>query len=931
MKKPLLLLLLSFLVVGSFAQIMTSPIQNNGFENWNVSYFSDPLYYQTSNDQGFAKGQLTSPNVYISSFSHSGNDAIQLITVQNGSNIVGGFFANGDPSNASGGIPYTDRPTALTGYYTSNIQTGDTALVLVIFKSQGQVISQNMLKLTGYVNTYTAFSLPISFFSSATPDSVIIGATSSNLLNGNGIPGSTITYDDFAFTGVNEQPTQLNGGFEAWVNHSITTPYNWFTSDSTFQTTDSHSGQYAIMTKSELQQPGHGGNNSSPINPGSVSTGQWINTSANTGYYRGQPDSLKTDTLVGWYKYFPSGVDTAYAMISLSKNGVQLGYGAFVPLVAASNYTFFKLPYQSSIAPDSVTVTFSSSKWDATVANAGSTLYLDDVYFTSQFLHINVATNNVQCYNTASGSANVTIKGGNATGFEFLYTDNGASYLQTYLPNLTSLAAGTYSLTVTDANSVTATTTFEITQPNALMANVSTTSTGCQNATGTAMVTPSGGTSAYTATWSNTASGVSISSLSAGAYTVTVTDANSCSVSTVALVNNTGAATLVPTIQNVLCNGNATGSVTIMPTGGTPVFSYAWSNDSTNASMSNLSAGNYYVTVTDAASCISLTEVTITEPSAINAFLYFANPTCASSKDAYIVAQVTGGNVGVGYIYNWSGSTIATDSIYAIGAGTYTVTITDANACQITATQTITAPQPVTANFFTLSNLACYGDSTTLFAIANGGSFNYSYSWGANLGTASSVSNVKAGTYTLTVTDDNGCFGVATTTINQPAQLQVTVGSSTDSVYAIANGGIPAYNYTWAFGSSSISHNGISAGVYDTIANIILGSTYTVTVSDLNGCLVSGTTSLTTNGILNASTKTQLTVYPNPTASQIFVATGTEVATKVEIADVLGNSVMTVVPNAYTTSLDIHALKSGIYFVRVQLKGGMQTMSIVKQ
>ncbi len=206
-------------------------------------------------------------------------------------------------------------------------------------------------------------------------------------------------------------------------------------------------------------------------------------------------------------------------------------------------------------------------------------------------------------------------------------------------------------------------------------------------------MTVSGGTSPYTYAWSNSATTQDLANVGAGTYTVTVTDANACTKTVSATVSNTGGPSLSKTQVNVLCNGNSTGSIDLTVTGGTSPYTYAWSNSATTQDISNLAAGTFTVTVTDANACTAVISTTITQPSALALSSTQVNVLCNGNATGSIDLTVSGGTSP--YTYAWSNSA-TTQDISNLTAGTYTVTVTDANACTKTLSATITQPSALT-------------------------------------------------------------------------------------------------------------------------------------------------------------------------------------------------------------------------------------------
>ncbi|MEZ4884886.1 MAG: SprB repeat-containing protein [Chitinophagales bacterium] len=172
-------------------------------------------------------------------------------------------------------------------------------------------------------------------------------------------------------------------------------------------------------------------------------------------------------------------------------------------------------------------------------------------------------------------------------------------------------------------------------------------------------------------------------------FSVTVTDGNGCSSTCTTTATVTNPPILTPNNDALLCNGDSNGTVSVGVSGGSPTFNYAWSTGGNAASITNLSAGTYTVTVTDASNCVTTATATVTEPSTLGVVLNPSNVTVKHGYDGSITTSVTGGTPN--YAYEWSnGETTA--NLSALSAGTYTVTVTDFNDCTQTAEVTITQP-----------------------------------------------------------------------------------------------------------------------------------------------------------------------------------------------------------------------------------------------
>ena len=364
-----------------------------------------------------------------------------------------------------------------------------------------------------------------------------------------------------------------------------------------------------------------------------------------------------------------------------------------------------------------------------------------------------------------------------------------------------------------------------------ILSNTNVSCNGGSNANATATMT--GGTPNYTFAWSNGQTTSTATGLSFGTYTVTVTDANGCSSVTTVSISQPTALSSVPSQTNVTCNGG-TGSACVTPGGGTPAYTYAWSPSGGNSSCATgLSAGNYTVTVTDANGCTSFSAFTITQPTAVTAVPSSANVSCNGGTNGS--ASVTAGGGAGGYSYLWSSSQ-TTSSVTGLSAGNYTITVTDANGCTRTTPFTITQPTVLTASTSIVNNASCFGTSNGS-AIANGagGTAPYGYSWNsAPVQNTQTANNLPAGTYSVIVTDANGCTTPSSATITQPVAITLSsttamasCGQSNGTATVTATGGTGTYSYLWL---------GVNPAQTTQTLNNVPGGTYNAVVTDANGC-----------------------------------------------------------------------------------------------
>ncbi len=447
---------------------------------------------------------------------------------------------------------------------------------------------------------------------------------------------------------------------------------------------------------------------------------------------------------------------------------------------------------------------------------------------------------NVLCNGACNGTATNTVTGGTAP-YTFTWSPATPNATVGNVNSASGLCSGTYTINVTDASGCTGSNTITITQPTVLSAIQSQVNILCNGGTGSASVVASGGTAPYTYAWSPSGgNGPTSTPITVGNYTCTITDANGCVTTSTFLITQPPALTVTTSQVDILCNGG-TGSGTVVVGGGTPGYSYAWAPFGGNAATATgLTAGPYTCTATDANGCTIVANITITQPAVLTTAFSQVDELCNGGNTASAIVIPAGGTPAYGYSWAPSGGNGATAS--GLSVGTYTCTITDANGCVITQSFTITQPTAIVITP-TEVDAHCGQADGSASATVVGGTGAYSYNWMPGNVNAQNLTNVVGGTYTVTVTDANGCIAVDSITINNlngvvggigPVSNVGCFGQATGVINITATGGNPNYTYSWL---PNISVNNNATGVP--------AGTYQITVTDANGCTSTVTVTIT--------------------------------------------------------------------------------------
>ena len=552
---------------------------------------------------------------------------------------------------------------------------------------------------------------------------------------------------------------------------------------------------------------------------------------------------------------------------------------------------------QSGLGPGVYTLTLADSN-SCSISQTFTLAQPDDISVSAVISNYNGFE--ISTTGASNGSINITAIGGFlSTGASYSYnwsTTNGSG-LDNSAEDQSGLSAGTYTVVVTDSNNCTETKVYKLDEPDQLgfssiISNFSGFEISCFGADdGSISITPSGGSGTYTYDWStNNGSGLTQgqqnqTGLGSGTYSLTITDSNGNNISQNFVIDEPRVLNLSSTISDynnfeVSCFGGADGEIDITVGGGTGQYTYNWSASNNGAGIVNgqqdqtgLSAGTYTVIIVDENNCEISRSFTLNSPDQISIISSKSdyngfNVSCKESIDGTIDLTVSGGYLATGssYTYSWStnngsGLSPTNKNQSGLSAGTYTVVATDDNGCSITQDIEIIEPNILSIseiisdyNGFQISE-AGENDGSINVSIA-GGTSNYTYVWSTLDGSGLSVNSedqnsLTAGTYSVIITDTNGCIISKEYALTEPKELLISLdndaykndvfcyGDSTASIKVdITQGSIAPYTYsisgtTYLNENYSQSFESISTLTY-TFTNLTAGS-YSITINDANG------------------------------------------------------------------------------------------------
>lgn len=567
-------------------------------------------------------------------------------------------------------------------------------------------------------------------------------------------------------------------------------------------------------------------------------------------------------------------------VVSITTTGTLLTCNGGCTGIANANPTGGTIPYTYtwSPAPGSGQGTPTASSlcpgpYTVTVQDASGCINTNTITFVNPpAISVTSTITNPSCNGSCNGIINVTATGGTGP-LSYTWTPVPGGGQGT--PNATGLCAGVYSLDIRDANNCLSSQTFTVVDKTAITATftpVSPSTCGGTNGSITAFV--SGGSNPYSYTWTPTAQTTSVlTNVGAGAYTLTVVDAASCTQTFVVTLSDPTGPTVTVTSSSITCAGVCNGSATVTVVGTNPInINWAFPISSTNSVVTGLCQGTFAVNVSDATNCLISQTLSIAAPPTFSLNPVVINPKCGVACDGTITTLPAGATPP--FSFTWTPGAVNSPTLSNICGGTYTANIVDANNCPFTQTFVVTQPSSITVTFTkrdALCNGACTG---TVTATPSGGTGPYTYSWtpvGSFPGSIlNNIINLCANIYTVTVTDANNCTTTATVQISEPSPLTGTLtvqdalcnSQCNGSATVTAGGGTPNYGYSWT-----------SSAVTTSVITGLCAGNYSNTITDANGC------TLTQSFVINSPTGITVTLTPsNPNCNGACTGSITTIA-----------------------------------------------------
>ena len=603
--------------------------------------------------------------------------------------------------------------------------------------------------------------------------------------------------------------------------------------------------------------------------------------------------------------------------------GLANGIATVVPLGGTLPYTYQWDDFGTQTTASATGL--GAGVYNVTVTDASACNNTYSVTLTNTAVPtVSISSNaDVSCKAFCDGFA-VAIASSGTPLYTYLWDDPGTQNTA----SATGLCEGTFKILVTDANGCMDSANVTISEPTLLSSSIiDSTMANCGGVCdGLAEVAGSGGTTPYFYAWNNPSAQTTSAAtgLCAGVSNVTVTDGNGCTtISSVSITEPPLLTASFTDTTHLMCASICIGNATVAGAGGNPPYTYLWDDPmlQTNAMATGLCAGTFNPSVTDADGCTSTNSIAINAPAALLLTTSNTDAACGMS-DGTATVVVTGGTGSYTYLWDDPG-TQTTAAAVGLGAGVYTVLITDGNGCTDSSSVPVNNAGAPTVTISASTNVSCNGANDGQATVtATGGTAPLTYLWndpGAQ--TSTTATGLGGGTYSATVTDANGCIASDIVVITEPTAINIsylvdsaTFGVDDGAINASVSGGLSPYTYSWSSAQTTQDLDSIFAG------------TYTLSVTDSNGCVVSAAIVVGeyTSIMQQNFTEDKIALYPNPVSETLTISLELIAYSNAEIAiyNLLGERLThDILLGVQSTeySQDISDFTNGVYLIEFRL------------
>lgn len=459
-------------------------------------------------------------------------------------------------------------------------------------------------------------------------------------------------------------------------------------------------------------------------------------------------------------------------------------------------------------------------------------------------ISISFDTTGESCFNSNDAAIDIMVENGTEP---YSFEWSGPGLFESFNEDINNVNSGKYFITVTDVLGCEKVDSIELIEPEEIVIQADVFNIACKNESeGIIQITVTGGVEPFSFSWLGpngfTSDEEDLIDVIAGSYTLIFEDAAGCTVNKqYEIIEPAQGVTSGISGDDEVCFGVNNGIASVQPFGGTLPYDITWSNDSKFTNINGLSPGYYYVTIVDGSNCSIVDSVEIIERPEIELSLSQESSLCFESFDGSAkVDEIIQNGVVMNpddFEYLWNSFPLqqTQEAINLQGGADYLVVVTDNLGCTANQTIVISTPEPVTAELDMIDSINCaLGDDGSIVVEGRGGVGSYSYQWGqkANFQDGPAAKNLKAGSYTVTITDDNNCTGVEVFEIQDPFPITLNYrvfdvlcfGEESGEVELIANGGTEPYDYIWSNGDNDDEINELTEGFYK------------ITVTDSKNC-----------------------------------------------------------------------------------------------